>query len=139
MKPKPRVLYGRELAARDESGTKEPEGVENWFRFDESEVEFLIRALSVGSYFKASDLAIAEEITSTLKIGRQLHAERNQEPEPSIVLPAIVGTGRDPHRICVACNGRNFRIMSDGPHQAWLKCLGCGERQPGATLPVSAR
>ena len=47
-----------------------------------------------------------------------------------IVLPAIAGTGRDPQRTCVTCKGRSFQIKSDGPNQAWLKCLECGERQP---------
>ena len=43
---------------------------------------------------------------------------------------AGTGTARDPQRTCVSCAGRQFRIMSDGPQQAWLKCLECGERQP---------
>lgn len=45
-------------------------------------------------------------------------------------LPATAGTARDPQRQCVTCKGRSFQIKSDGPNQAWLKCLECGERQP---------
>jgi hypothetical protein len=49
-----------------------------------------------------------------------------------VLLPAITGTGRDPNRTCVTCKGRSFQIKSDGPNQAWLKCLECGERQTQA-------
>jgi hypothetical protein len=42
-------------------------------------------------------------------------------------LPAV-GTARDPQWTCVVCAGRRFQIMSDGPYQAWLKCMKCGKR-----------
>jgi hypothetical protein len=35
-----------------------------------------------------------------------------------------------PHRICVACKGREFQICSDGPFEAFIRCMTCGERQP---------
>ena len=55
-----------------------------------------------------------------------------------IKLPAISGTARDPQRSCIACKGRSFLIKSDGPYQAWLKCMECGERQPSSTPTDSA-
>ena len=56
-----------------------------------------------------------------------------RDESPYFNLPADAGTGRDPKRTCVSCAGRQFQIMSDGPQQAWLKCLECGERQPPKT------
>ena len=51
---------------------------------------------------------------------------------------ADTNTGRDPQRTCVFCAGRQFRIMSDGPQQAWLRCLECGERQPSKMFEASS-
>ena len=63
-------------------------------------------------------------------------AENKDNADPFIALPAITGTGRDPQRECVTCKGRKFEIKSDGPYQAWLRCVECGERQPsGAEEP----
>lgn len=45
-------------------------------------------------------------------------------------VPPVATLGLDPQRACSACKGRSFQIKSDGPNQAWLKCLECGERQP---------
>jgi hypothetical protein len=55
-----------------------------------------------------------------------------------IRLPAISGTVRDPSASCIACKGISFLIKSDGPNQAWLKCMECGERQPSSTPTDSA-
>lgn len=58
---------------------------------------------------------------------------RDEDPYIHLPVDAGMGTARDPQRTCVSCAGRQFRIMSDGPQRAWLKCLECGERQPPQT------
>ena len=57
-----------------------------------------------------------------------------RDEDPYINLPSDADTERDPHRTCVFCAGRQFQIMSDGPQQAWLKCLECGGRQTPRTF-----
>lgn len=55
---------------------------------------------------------------------------RDSDGAAYVKLPAVAGAVRDLQQLCVVCAGRRFQIMSDGPYQAWLKCLECGERQP---------
>lgn len=73
---------------------------------------------------------------SAVAIAREWRGSQSEEPQtgsnpgPLILLPAVAGTARDPNRRCVVCNHQRFEIKSDGPNQAWLRCLECGAPQP---------
>lgn len=93
----------------------------------------LHRALEIREFAKRFD---EEKKRSHLGIPQRGLSVNKPDAVPHLELPAIAGTARDPHRVCVTCKGRRFLIKSDGPNQAWLKCLACGERQPSDTPAV---
>lgn len=76
------------------------------------------------------DAFLAGYFVAVLKSSGELSTNESEgSSDICLELPAAAGTSRDPQRACISCKGKRFQIKSDGPHQAWLKCLECGADQ----------